>query len=917
MARRPVPPGLLARLRADAGVAVVIVLVIAVTAGTAAAVGRSLQVLTADSIRDEVANANPSAVGVTASAMLDRDLARTGVFAGLQARGTAEAEQLPPPLSTLVGPPATVVDSVRFTLGPLPDEPALPLTTNLTFRSQDPAEEHLRVVEGRVPAVSDLEVELQSAVEGEPGPMAPVMEIALSATTMERTGLALGSRVVAVPDPADPLARRAGLISLAPVVVEVVGRIELSAAEDPVWWGDPRLHRPAQIDTGTTTTYFAFGWVPPDVDGVLPGDGNLPGQVDWRFPVDAEDVAAEDPDAVLAAARALTATNAGLVASFELVVASSRLDRILGDEVVRRGVAFNVLRLGMVAIAGVGIAVLALLAALLRERRQERVALTRGRGASGAQLLTAAAVEALLLAVVGGAIGLVAAVVVVPGVVERADVLVVVGVALGSAVALAVGGTRGQRRPLRELLASDDRAPSTSLRGLVVEGAVVVVAVVGVSALRRRGVDPSEPDTFVVLVPALVGVAAGLVLRRLHRLPIRAMAAAARRRRGLASAVGLLRGARQDLAGPMVVVVVLAVAVALFAGAVSSTIARGQDVAAWEDVGAHWRIDAQFGGATDGVAIPGTTNVTGSLLQAPMNSGNSAFGRGDVLATDLAAMEGLLRDTAAPLQLPSRALREPTVTDGGATPLLPAIASTLWFNNQRLRINDQVDVTFAATRITYQIVGFRRRVLGLDEDQDGVFLLVPRDATAAVIGRDLVPNVQFVGEASGDAVRAAAPPDAIITSQDETRTALAARALPRGVAVGYLAIAVTALAFATLALLIWQSLTSQRRVRDLAVLSALGTPRRTRFGVALAEGLPAVLIGIIAGSVVGRIVGDLLDGVIDLGPFTGTPTVDDIVATAEVSVWGTAAIAGVAMVLVAGLTWRGDRADAARLLRQD
>lgn len=917
--RRLYPPGLVARLRADVGIAFVVVLVVGVTAGTANTVGRSLDVLTTNSVQDELTRADPAVVGVTSTLLVDRALARTGAMQFLAERERQIREELPAPLPDVTSPASLVVDSVRFQLGPLPGEEPLSLNTLLTIRAQAAGDGEIQIVNGRTPAPSPAGFRLPGPTPEQPGAEVPVHEVALSATTMERVGLTIGDRLLASPDLADPLARQAGLIDLAAFVIEVVGEVELSDPSLPTWWGDPRLHRPAQLDTGFSTTYFAFGWVPLDQDDMFPGTGGLPARVEWRARVSPSAVTGVGAEAALDGARSLAAANAGMAPSFNTVVSTSRLDRLLTLEAARRRVAVNILRLGMTAIGGVGVAVLVLLALLLGERRRDRTALTMGRGASRGQLLSAAVVEALLLSIVGGVVGFGISLALVTGVPATQDLVVVGGVAIASAVALIVGSAGGFRRPLRDLLTVDRRPHAAGLRRTVLEVAVVLVAVAGVVALRRRGVDSAEPDAFVVAVPVIVGLAGGLVVRRLYRLPLRAAAAAAGRQRGLALPIGLARGARGDLAGPMVVVVVLAVAVALFSGAVTTTIRRGQAIAAWEDVGAPARVDADSGAALGPIGLPGATVVDAALQDAAVNAGGDAFGRADVLAVDLAAMEEMLADAAAPLVLPSRALRPVVITPGGAPPLLPMVVSVNWFNNQQLSINDQVDVSFETQTVTFQVVAFRRRILGLDEDQSGPFVLVPRAETEAILGTPLPTTVQFVDlpASAVPALRAAASEDAVITTLDDVMEVLADQALPRGVAVGFLGVAVVALLFAALAMLVWQALTARRRVRDLAILAAVGARRGTRFVMAMAEVLPAVLLGVLAGAFVGAVSGDLLDGIIDLSPFTTTPTADQIVAASDLSRWGTLGIVVASVILISVVTWRGDRAEAPRLLRED
>ncbi len=181
----------------------------------------------------------------------------------------------------------------------------------------------------------------------------------------------------------------------------------------------------------------------------------------------------------------------------------------------------------------------------------------------------------------------------------------------------------------------------------------------GVGAARdgRAAGGPGGVDPFVALVPALVAVAAGIVVVRIFPLPVRALARAAAARRGLVPAYALRRLGSESGSGLILAVLMATATIATFCSVVLVDLDRAADAAAWQDVGAPFRVTAVASGATgtkagipialpddfDPAALPGVEAAAeGSLASA------SFFPRGarlDLLALDAAAYAAVTAGT--------------------------------------------------------------------------------------------------------------------------------------------------------------------------------------------------------------------------------------------------------------------------------
>ncbi len=902
---------LLRRWRADWGLLVVLVVVVALTAGLVGAVPRLLDRLAIASLDRAVQDTTADRAGLAASSIEELMTAvpeRTQEqLAGLAA---ARTEELDDELRGVLDPPTVVVDTVRYDLASLPGEEEQPFPRKLTVRFQPDADTAATLVDGRAPdgEVEQLELQLgQEDQDGEPvATPVTVHEFLATAATAEELAMEVGDRRIGLPDNSGPVLRRVALARNAVIVWELAGIVELSPVDDPVWFGDPRVHRASRYDTNSSTTIFATGLLPGAALGEFPATEDVvPVGLEVRWQLDREALLASDIAAVEQAAISLR-TSAPL--QLDDPRWSTGLDRLLAREGARRATAVEVLGLAAAAVLGIALALVVAMVAVLALRRREALALTRGRGASRAQLVAAALAEFGAVAAVGVAVAAVVLGVVLPG--GGDDLTLVAAVGLLVFLVLVVGSGRDLRRRLGALLAERRRRTTTQPEHLVIDALLVLVAAIAVGSLRRRGITvDGTADPLVVAAPVLLAAAAAVVAARVAPLPLRALAVVARRGRSMAVPVGLARAARAGGAGVLVVLLVLGLGVAGLATAVHRTLVDGQDRAAQERVGADVRIDAQpLASLATAWTPPSPDDAVAELREEASGSvavGNQAQ-RLDVVLVDPAqlAASGIGAD-----------LPDLTWDGTGAAPLLVSSEFELVGGPG---VGDELSVLLdRRDRVAGRVAGISRAALGRIEEVDGPFVLLDRAAAEAVTGVEIGVTDRLVRTQDVAAVVASAretDPDADVLVREEVREELRMAPLSRGVRLGYLVAAAAALLATATALLMALLAGAPERRRQAAVLAALGTSTgRVRLSL-LAEVVPlvagAATVGVVLAGVVALLLGDRLD----LAPFTGTfdPTNPALPhwAVALGLVVGASVLAGVGAVATQG------RVDPGALLRE-
>ncbi|WP_406096177.1 FtsX-like permease family protein [Kitasatospora purpeofusca] len=378
--------------------------------------------------------------------------------------------------------------------------------------------EHTTLAEGRWP----------DAPKGGGAPV-PIALVRDSATTV---GIHLG----------DVLNTGETLQGEQPRKAEVVGILNATDRDDP-YWADLSCPVQACLDFTRGKQPYAYWRLTGLVDGSAVDavqTWQTGAQDFWRIPVDVDRLRADRLDRTdRELAAYLTGNTANRLANATGrpgLQITSPLPDLLDKATARQQAAAPLAAIGPAGLAGVGLVVLGLAAALAGDRRAAELRLLQARGGSRTgvvgRLLGEGVVTVLLPAALAGALALW----LLPSPRWGGAVLAGTAVALFSLLTLPLRAARLWSRP---------RAGSNRRR-LAGELAVLALTVAAVAEVRRRGVAPTGAgvDPLLVAAPLLLALTGGLLLARLQPLLLGAFARVATRRPGAVGFLGLARAAR-------------------------------------------------------------------------------------------------------------------------------------------------------------------------------------------------------------------------------------------------------------------------------------------------------------------------------------------------------------------------------------
>ncbi|ULR49150.1 ABC transporter permease [Streptomyces deccanensis] len=575
--------GLRIRLRAFAGTSVALALLVAVTAALAAAYPRAVDRYADAGLRRAVEQALPDQTTVQTRVPLPwmDSVAETEAALRVGPLDKARAEILAAAEAPLLPDPAQSSYGVRTTVPMEASDPWLPQPggrpAQLVLAAQQELASHARLSAGRLPRTTGAPVTAATAR----------VEAAVTVETARTLDIRVGS-VIHLPGSAR-----------APLAVRITGIVVPRVPEGAYWSALPVLRTPAlsrRPDLPPNEVHWLGGLLlAPDAGPVLLGTPGRPERY-WNVAPDIDTLRGHDLDRLASAVAALesgpgvqrlrTVVDAGLEAE-------TNLDEVLADHArLRSGIA-PLLLLAAVGTGSLAVIVLAMAGGVAADRRRAELALLRARGASLPGLAVRLLAETAAVAVPAGALGLTAALLVLPGARTAPALTAAVTVTLLACVAL----------PLRALVAHrtvrmhdgrEDLADTPpSRRRTVVELTVLVIAVGAVAALRRQG---SGSTALVAAAPLLTGVVAALLLARLHPWPLRALSRATTRMRGLVLPLALAQAARAPGFAVLPLLALLsALTTAAFGGSVLAGVTAARDAAALAHVGADGRIETTTG----------------------------------------------------------------------------------------------------------------------------------------------------------------------------------------------------------------------------------------------------------------------------------------------------------------------------------
>ena len=734
-----------------------------------------------------------------------------------------------------------------------------------------------------------------------------LFDAAVAQEVAARLGLRVGQTLVLEPVEASTRPTQTAALRISGIFTTDEGAL-------PEWQVAPELLTPGQQIIGETiVAYTGTVLVPESQQAALAKVSPLL-TFDWHYPVRAEAVDAQTAPGVRDGLQRLILRGIDLpgdsnprsvLGSVPSIAISSELVDLLEGYLGGRSTAEAVTSVSVVGVLALAFLVLALGSAGLARRRASALGLGRARGVSAPQALGWSLVEAAVLAVPAGVAGYLIATWAVPARFSPTAVglsALVVCWALASVVV----GTWRTYSPARP-----GRVSTRALAELV----VVLLAVAGLAQLRRRGIGEGGTDPVLATVPLIaVGGAVVLALRLLPHL-VRLAGRLTRRRRGLTGFLGLTGAGRVP---GSVVAAFSALAVGLgfgaFAAGTQTTVDRGQTRAAWETVGADYRVDAASFLEEDVRrlrAVAGVETVLPGLDVPPSQviAPTGEYTRTGLLAIDASAYADTLDSAPAGL-VDSEALVRIGATPSSDEPL-PVLATPDVVTAMQGRTGTLAPGN-ALPSGPIEVVG---EIESFPVAGGGPVVVADLDTLRAQVAPALVrPNMLLLrgSDDAADELRAVAEafPQATQVSVRATRLADVREdpfvAATRQVFVGG---SVVAGGYCALAVVLALLLGGRARAGTRSTLRMLGASARSTSRISILELAPLAALMVATGALVGYLLPWAVLPAIELATFTGgtrPPEVRGDAVAALLSGAGALAVVGLALVIANTTRRRAD-----------
>ena len=844
------------RLRTHLGMLSLIALMAAVASFLVAAAPRTLQRIENDALRHAIAE-SPASVR---DLMLTVELPNQAADDLAQARDRIEgrfAEVLRSSVADrwyAVQSPASAGISDAF-----PEFEGKPPL--IDFRIQDRITDAIRMVDGEFPGTPESPLGRESWS----------ISVAVSEETAEALRLTVGSQF-----------RIAGGGGVPETVVTVAGIFEPLDPHAPIWQDHPQtihpaIPRPLQQDP---PTYLATMVVHPDaVDSLafaLPESEAL-----FRYRLDEQRLDARQTEAIATALNRLASGSHGVSGAY----LSTGLDHLVERFQNERAATLAVVAVVLAGLLATMLGTLVLAARMSVERRTGELALWRARGASLTTIGARLVADAALLVVPAVLVGTVGALLLpLPDTGFPWLTIGILVVALTATPALALPRLR---RTGVVAARSEIALLRPSLRRLTVEATLLVLAVVGVILMHRRGLQTSGGiDPYLSTVPVLVGLGVAVLMLRLYPWPLRLAGRIMARRRGAVGFLGAARAGRTTPAATLpLVVLVMAVAVGVFSGVVRASIDESRDRTAWQEVGADLRVSGVAFGPTvtaELADVPGVRAVA-AMVYSPstklyhVDHASRDLGSAVVIAVDAPAYQRVLDAAGIDYRLP-RSLTEAT-SDAD----LPAVASP-----RVAELAEAGQVPLGSQLRRYRVAEVVETFPGMVSGTTGFLILplqvLPESGPGQVFATDLLvagPGadtdrlVTVAAENQRDTVAQMAEAAAgrlanpTVLTRAERREQAERSGLNAELTVAFTAGIAGAASFVVLAAGFTIVVSARSRSRLLARLRTLGLSRAGARGLLVWELAPLMLVSVVAGTAVGAGLPWLLGPALGLEQFSG------------------------------------------------
>lgn len=822
----------------------------------------------------------------------------------------------PEPLRSTMGAPDLHVSATD--LAYTDPVPASELAeAKVLLRSAPDLADHTELVEGRWP-------------EPTAGSGARPFEVAASRAVADAYGWELGGRY-------DTLGG-SGVVSLAeryPSLV-VTGIFETGDPDADYWLHHSLAARPSLIMDpnrgllGTAAVYVNPGMLVPLTLGYA--------ETRVWYPVNTDGVTAADVPLLLSQANGLSTKVIPVAAGPDdpspmQLRPDTRLSEILDRLLAQRTGVDAILAVLAVGPLGATVAVLALGARLVVDRRRSALALLRARGASGAQLRLLMGGEGLVVGLGSAAAGFGAGLALSAGLgmdapVTVSQVALTLGAGLAPAVALALATSPAGLRPTRA-----DLAPRSRSRvRWVLEVLVVAGAALATWLLLSRGVVAgsgagSGVDPLVAAAPLLVSLALTLLAVRAYPWIALAVERALAPRRDLVPFLGAARATRDPAGGPVpAVALVLAVAVAATSAVLYSTVSGGVVREAWRATGADLRISgpiidepaAEQIAALDGVE---TVVPVGDLGDGVLQT-DGASPRAEVYTVDAAALAAAQSDVAGAPETLGELAR--ATGPGGADDAVPVILT-------RSAAGPGVSPGSAGITLATQEGSVPVDVVDVVDELPGLpagraLVLADTDLLTAATGDTSYARLALV-DLADDADRSAVTegitrqlPSSVVEDPDQEADEMLAAPVSGGLVAAFVLAVLLAGLLCAAAVVMTLMLAAPARARLLAVLQTLGLSPRQGRGLVGWEIGPWAVVALAVGAVLGVAVPSLVLAAVDVTALTGgitqpEPQYDPLLLGAAAA--GFVAVVLAAVAVAAALSRRGEVAAQLRMGSND
>jgi putative ABC transport system permease protein len=735
-----------------------------------------------------------------------------------------------------------------------------------------------------------------------------VVQVAVTTATAARLGLRVGTR-----------------LSVGPVALEVTGIIQPVLPAAAFWSADPVAAAPAltpatlsERSHWTGVLFIGSGALPliePSLNPQMSATFWFPVAL-GRLTAGQAGGAAGGVDSLLSSELAISIAGSPVTATI-----TSQIPSILSPFVTEEGAVGPVLDLLYVSLAVMGAVVVLLGAQLVAQRRAGEFTLVRARGAALYQLGWLVLRSSVVIAAIAGAAAAALAIGLTPADADEVGwwlagvtiAVTLVGPVLISVVpqrvaAPAAGRTGGERAARR----AGGRRPAA--RRIVIETALVALAVGGLVVLRNQGLTSSSSGLYSSAAPVLVAIPVAVVVLRCYPPLARELARIAGLTRGVVAFVGLARATRTP---PGTVLpsfaLVLVLAMVAFPVMITTSVTRSQVAASWQQVGADAIIQVPSGQViTPAVqrqisSVPGVVSTASAVLDdgfLPAGSGLS------VLFVDPARYAAVIDEAPGP-RFPLAAL---SGNAGGAqtAAAVPAVATAA---AAQLVGQAPASVSLGTSTITIRLAGRVGSVPGASGVAGGAAVVAPLQALGP---GPPGPDLMLVGGSGLNAARLTtvvhrALPDGVVTLRATALAALTTAPVPQAAADALRQGTITAAGFGVLVLLLSLLLTARTREMTLARLATMGLRRWQAELMLAAEALPPVVAAGIGGVACAWLLVPLVGPSLNLAAFGVTGSVASAVFPLAASAAGLVAAALLVLAVQAVITYQRGSARALRI----